>query len=338
MKDILECLARQETLTEKQAAHAMQGIMSGTVEPVHIAAILMGLRSRGETIDELTGFTRAMRDHAIAVRCTDSHAIDLCGTGGDGSGTFNISTAAAFVCAGAGVTVAKHGNRSVSSKCGSADVLDALGIEIDLGPRGVEACLKHAGIAFLFARRFHPAMRHVAPVRRALGVRTCFNMLGPLCNPAGVQRQMVGAFSVHAAELMAGILARLGAVHVITLCSEDGLDEVSLGAPTHGFEVTSGGELRRITVQPEDYHIARAPLTALQGGTAEENARLLEALLSGKPGPHRDVTLLNAAMALRVSGQFADMDDCLATARKSIDSGAAALCLTRLRDASRTAP
>ncbi|HMB90605.1 MAG TPA: anthranilate phosphoribosyltransferase, partial [Rhodothermales bacterium] len=211
MKRFLHILADGETLTQPQAEEAMHLMMQGAAAPEEVAGLLMGLRSRGETLPELVGFTKVMREYAVPVECDDPDAIDLCGTGGDSSGTFNISTAAAFVCAGAGVTVAKHGNRSVSSKCGSADVLDALGVNIELKKEGVERCLDQAGIAFIFAPFFHPAMRFVMPVRKALAVRTFFNILGPLCNPAGVRRQLVGAFTVPIAERMAGILAELDA-------------------------------------------------------------------------------------------------------------------------------
>ncbi len=337
MKAYLDVVSRGGALSEEQAEQAMHWMMEGKVDERQIAGLLMGLRARGETIDELTGFVRAMRAHAVHVMCDDEFAIDLCGTGGDARGTFNISTAASFVCAGAGVTVAKHGNRSVSSQCGSADVLSALGVEIDLGKRGAERCLREAGIAFLFARRFHPAMRHVAPVRRALAARTCFNILGPLCNPARIRRQLVGAFSVEAAKKMADVFARMGATHIVTLTSDDGLDEISLGAPTRAFTVAETGDVRPMIIRTSDYGIANAPVSALAGGMADENAKLLRALLKGETGPRRDVTLLNAAWALRISGRFHDMDACMAAARESIDSGAAERCLARLVEVSRLA-
>ena len=320
----------------------MHVMMQGEAEPEHMAALLMGLRARGETLDELTGFAHVMRNYAVPVTCDDPHAIDLCGTGGDSSGTFNISTAAAFVCAGAGVTVAKHGNRSVSSKCGSADVLAALGVNIELRKAGVEHCLREAGISFIFAPFFHPAMRFVMPVRRSLGVRTFFNILGPLCNPAGVRRQIVGAFSPAVAELMAGILTNLDAEHIITLHAEDGLDEFSLAAPTSVFEYdaqtheTATPHAR--TVQPEDHGMSRTSLSALQGGDAEDNAEILRTLFNGTPGPHRDVVVLNAAYALHTSGRFESLDACFEAARASLDTGAAAKRLALLVEASNDAP
>lgn len=326
MKDYLHILAEGKTLTQEQAAEAMRLMMQGEAEPEHTAGLLMALRARGETLDELVAFTRIMRDYAVPVACDDPHAIDLCGTGGDGSGTFNISTAAAFVCAGAGVTVAKHGNRSISSKCGSADVLAALGVNIELRKEGVERCLDEAGISFIFAPFFHPAMRFVMPIRRSLGVRTFFNILGPLCNPAGVRRQLVGAFNVGVAEQMAAILAALNAEHVMTLHADDGLDEISPAAATTAFEHngTTTATPRRRSIQPEDHGLPRISLDALTGGTAEENAAILRNIFAGSPGPHRDVVLLNAAYALYTSGRFDGIEDCFAAARESIDSGAAA--------------
>ena len=340
MKEFLHVLSLRKTLTQEQAEQAMHVMMQGEAEPEHAAGLLMGLRTRGETLDELTGFTRVMREYAVHVECDDPHAIDLCGTGGDSSGTFNISTAAAFVCAGAGVTVAKHGNRSVSSKCGSPAVLAALGVNIELRKRGVEHCLRKADIAFIFAPFFHPAMRFVMPIRRALGVRTFFNILGPLCNPARVRRQIVGAFSPVVAELMAGILANLDAEHIITLHADDGLDEISLAAATNAFEhqADQTASLRSFTIQPEDHRIERTSLAALHGGDADENAGILRALFAGTPGPHRDVVLLNAAYALHTSGRFDNLAACFDAARESIDSGAAAARLARLVEASNSAP
>ncbi len=343
MKEFLHILSLGETLSQEQAEAAMHLMMRGEAEPEHAAGFLMGLRTRGETLDELVGFTRVMRQYAVHVACDDPHAIDLCGTGGDGSGTFNISTAASFVCAGAGVTVAKHGNRSVSSKCGSADVLAALGVNIELRKDGVERCLRETGIAFIFAPFFHPAMRFVMPIRRKLGVRTFFNILGPLCNPAGVRRQIVGAFNAGVAERMAGILASLDAEHVITLHADDGLDEISLATATTAFEHDADGPgedsaPRRFTIQPEDHGIQRAPLSALLGGDAVDNAAILRDLFAGAPGPHRDVVVINAAYALHTSGRFDSLDACFDAARESIDSGATSAKLDRLVKVSNSTP
>ena len=343
MKSYLYLLANGQTLTQDQAEGAMHLLMRGEAEPEQAAGLLMGLRARGETLDELTGFTRVMRDYAVKVDAGDPDAIDLCGTGGDAKGTFNISTAASFVCAGAGVTVAKHGNRSVSSQCGSADVLEALGVNVELRKDGVEFCLREVGIAFLFAPHFHPAMRHVMTVRRKLGVRTFFNILGPLCNPAGVRRQLVGAFSLRVAQHMTGILARLGAERVVVVHAEDGLDELSLCDPTTVFEYDAEkavrpGEHAGHRVRPEDHALDCYPLEALQGGTADDNAVLLRDILEGKTGPHHDVVLLNAAYALSTSGKFDDLDACFDAARESIGSGAARKKLADLAEVSHAAP
>lgn len=322
----------------------MRLIMQGDTAPEETAGFLLGLGARGETVDELTGFTAVMREFAVPVELDDEHAIDLCGTGGDHASTFNISTTAALVCAGAGVTVAKHGNRSVSSKSGSADVLESLGVVMDLDKEGVEYCLKEAGISFIFAPNFHPAMRHVMPVRRSLGVRTFFNILGPLCNPAGVKRQLIGAFSEDVARTMAGILDRLDSEHVVTVHAEAGMDELSTSCPTTVFEVRNNGagreqveavENHRIT--PEQHGFASCRPEDLAGGTAEENSRILQDILQGETGPRRDIVVLNAGYALYTSGRFDDVDEALDAARESIDSGAARQSLEALVEASQEA-
>lgn len=345
MQEFLRIIAEGDTLTRKQAGEAMRVMLDGLAEPEETAALLMGLRSRGETLDELVGFTEVMRKFAVQVDCEDPHAIDLCGTGGDGSGTFNISTAASFVCAGAGVTVAKHGNRSVSSKCGSADVLETLGVQVELRKRGVEHCLREVGLAFIFAPYFHPALRHVMPVRRKLAVRTFFNILGPLCNPAGVRRQLVGAFSMPVAQIMADILAELDAAHILAVHSDDGMDEISIAAPSRAFEYNEHEDEAEappspqgIEIAPERHGIGRAPLDRIQGGTAEDNAAILRRIFDGEKGPHRDVVVLNATYALLTSGRFDDAASCHAAAEESIDSGAARRKLQRLIDASNDAP
>lgn len=338
MKEFLEVLASGGTLTREQAAEAMHQMLSGLAGPENTAGLLMGLRSRGETTDELVGFTQVMREFATPVRLPDADAIDLCGTGGDGSGTFNISTAAAFVCAGAGVLVAKHGNRSVSSKAGSADVLEVLGVNVELEATGVEYCLEEAGIAFLFAPFFHPAMRFVMPVRRALAVRTFFNILGPLSNPAGVKRQLVGAFDRATAETMAHILSALDAEHVVAVHADDGLDEFSLAAPTNVYEVRRGAAVAERSVAPEDHGLNEASLAALLGGSADENAAIIRRIFEGEAGPPRDVVVLNAGYALHTSGRYASVDDALAAAKESIDSGNALRAVTRLAEASQKAP
>jgi len=343
MNEQLRAVAEGQTLSRAAAEEAMHLLMRGESDPDLIAAFLIGIRARGETVDELVGFTRVMREYAVAVDLDDPHAIDVCGTGGDGSGTFNISTAAALVCAGAGVQVAKHGNRSISSKCGSADVLEALGVRVDLEKAGVERCLKEAGIAFIFAPLFHPAMKHVMPVRRKLGVRTFFNILGPLCNPAGVRRQLVGAFSEETARVIAAILSELDADHVISVHSADGLDEISLAGESMLFEFerrnpANGNGARGRTISPEDHRLRRARVEDLTGGDARHNADLIRRVLTGEPGPRRDVVVLNAAYALSTSGKFDSLDNCLTAARESIDHGAASGVLQKLITASRNAP
>ena len=342
MKEFLQTIADGDPLSRSQAETAMHQMMSGEALPEHTAALLLGLRSRGEKLDELVGFTKTMREFAIDVEIDDPHAIDLCGTGGDGASTFNISTTASLVAAGAGVTVAKHGNRSVSSKSGSADVLEELGIEIELQKKGVEYCLNEAGIAFLFAPYFHPAMKHVMPVRKSLGVRTFFNILGPLCNPAGVTRQIVGAFNTQTAQTMVRILAQLDADHVITLHSNDGMDEVSVSAATTLFEYNASEDNpvpRSREIGPEKHGIDRAGISTLRGGTAQENAKILHDILAGEDhSPRRDVAVLNAAYALHASDKFDDLDACVAAAEESIDSGAALDTLETLAEVSQNAP
>ncbi|MEZ4701750.1 MAG: anthranilate phosphoribosyltransferase [Rhodothermales bacterium] len=338
MNDILTAVAAGDRLSKAQAEQAMHHLMRGEAGPEQIAGFLLGLRARGESLDELAAFTRVMREYAVRVESPDPDAIDLCGTGGDRSGTFNISTTAAFVCAGAGVTVAKHGNRSISSQCGSADVLKALGVDIELGKEGVEYCLREAGIAFIFAPYFHPALKHVMPVRRALGVRTFFNILGPLCNPAGVRRQLVGAFSRDVAETMAAILGRLGAQHVVAVHADDGLDEFSTAATASVFEVRSAAPPSLSRISASDFGLGEASLNAVRGGSAEENAGILTRVLEGTAGPHRDIVLLNAAFALSTSGRYPTVDDALEAARQSLDSGAAMRALDALREVSAQAP
>ncbi len=342
MNEFLQIIADGDPLSRSEAEEAMAQMMKGNASHEHMAALLMGLRTRGETLDELVGFTRTMREFAVPVELDDPHAIDLCGTGGDGADTFNISTTASIVAAGAGVTVAKHGNRSVSSKSGSADVLESLGVKIDLKKEGVERCLEEAGIAFLFAPEFHPAMRHVMPVRKSLGVRTFFNILGPLCNPAGVTRQIVGAFNTKTAQTMVRILAQLDADHVITLHSKDGMDEVSISAATTLFEYDTSDDNpvpRSREVGPEKHGFDRSAASTLQGGTADENAKILYDILSGEDqSPRRDVVVLNAAYALHTSDQFDSLDDCVAAAEESIDSGATLDTLETLAEVSQKVP
>lgn len=336
LRHALTRLSTGHELTPDEAESVMHSLLRGDASPEQTAGLLMGLRSRGETVEELASFTRIMREYAIPVRSPDPATVDIVGTGGDHSGSFNISTAAMFAAAGAGATVAKHGNRSVSSLCGSADVLESLGVRIDLPAEGVEACLREAGVGFMFAPLFHPALRFVMPVRRALGVRTFFNILGPLCNPAGVRRGVFGAFSGDIAETSAEILSRLGAEHVFAVHAQDGLDEFSPGAPTRVFEQRGPGAPTVRSVRPEDLGLASAPLEAVRGGRADVNADILRAVLAGRRGPHRDVVVLNAAFALVTAGVAENPQDGARKAEAALDDGSAARKLDRLVDVSRS--
>jgi anthranilate phosphoribosyltransferase len=318
------------------AAGAVAGeILAGEATPGQIGSFLTALRLRGERPEHVAAFARVMRGHARPVEIDDrAGLVDTCGTGGDGSGTFNISTAAALIAAGAGARVAKHGNRAMSGKCGSADVLAALGVRIDAEPTVVARCLREAGVAFFFAPVFHEAMRHAGPVRREIGIRTIFNMLGPLSNPAGAARQLIGVYDERLTEVFARVLADLGAVHAMVVHGADGLDEITLTGPTRVTE-TKDGVARTYEIEPESFGLKRAPREALLGGTPEENAATIRAILEGAPGPKRDVAELNAAAALVVGGRARDLAEGLALARGAIDSGAARGALERLVEASR---
>jgi anthranilate phosphoribosyltransferase len=307
-------------LSSAEMREAMNEIMDGDVSPAQVAALLVALAIKGETADEVAGAASAMREHAIAVS-PRAGAIDVCGTGGDGSGTFNISTAVAFVVAGAGVPVAKHGNRAMSSRCGSADVLEALGVRIGTAPDRTAQILLEQSIAFLFAQAHHPAMRHVAPVRREIGVRTLFNILGPLTNPAGVRRQVVGVAQQSTRRLVAEALGRLGSERAAAVHGCDGLDEVTLSGPTSVAEWT-GDAVIEYEIAPEEADLQRRDAD-LRGGDATENAIAIRSVLDGHAGDQRDVVLLNAALALRVAGAATDLRAGRAQAERSIDSGAA---------------
>lgn len=329
IQETIEYIITGHSLTREEAGAAMQTLMSGEATPAQSAAFLIALRMRGETVEEITGLAETMRALATPVKTSRSPLVDTCGTGGDRSGTFNISTAAAFVVAGAGVGVAKHGNRSATSKCGSADVLEALGVRIDCSAKTVGHCIDEAGIGFLFARYFHSAMKHVAPVRVELGVRTVFNVLGPLTNPAGADGQVMGVFDGRLIETLANVLLGLGARHAFVVAGSDGLDELTLTGPSRVAEAC-GGEVTVYEITPEQFGLERCSLDVLTAGEAAENAAVLTDILKGKQGPHRDITLLNAAPAI-VAGQSAtDLAEGLEKARKSIDSGAALAKLEQL--------
>ena len=321
VRHAIAALVERRDLTEAEAAACMEQIMSGEATPAQLGAFLVALRMKGETVDELVGMARVMREKSLHVQ-VDGLLLDTCGTGGDASGSFNVSTAAAFVAAGAGARVAKHGNRAMTSACGSADVLEALGAKIDLAPDGVAACIERAGFGFMFAQAFHPAMKHVAPVRREIGVRTVFNVLGPLTNPAGATTQVVGVGDAALAEKLAYVLERLGTAHALVVCGQDGLDEVSVSAPTSVFDVQGGAVVSR-TFSPAEAGLAEHPAGAVRGGSPAENAAALRDVLAGEPGARRDFTLINAAAALVAGGFALTVLGGVALAATSIDSGAA---------------
>jgi len=321
-------------LSEEEAAGAMREIMAGEATPAQIGAFLIALRMKGETVEEIAGMAQVMREQALRVE-VDGPVLDTCGTGGDAQGTFNVSTAAAFVAAGAGVRVAKHGNRAMSSACGSADVLEALGAKIDLSPEQVSRCIDEAGIGFMFAQAFHPAMKHAAGPRRELGVRTVFNILGPLTNPARAKAQLLGVARPELAPKMAAVLQRLGCQHALVVHGEDGLDELSLSGPSTVHEVR-GGSIREYNVSPEELGLKRAPLEAVRGGTPEENASALRVVLGGEEGPLRDIVVLNAAAALVAADAAADLRQGVRKAQEAIDSGSAMERLERFIEVSRS--
>ncbi|MEW6271340.1 MAG: anthranilate phosphoribosyltransferase [Thermodesulfobacteriota bacterium] len=312
-----------------EAAAAFDEIMGGAATPALIGAFLAALRARGETVDVVVAAARTMRRHAERVVTRRAPLVDTCGTGGDGASTISISTAAALIAAGAGAAVAKHGNRGASGRFGGADVLEALGVRIDLGPRAAGRCLDEVGMAFLFAPRMHPAMRHAAPVRRELGIRTVFNLLGPLTNPAGVTRQVIGVPSTEALELVGGALQALGTEHALVVHSRDGLDEISLGAPTDALELRDGAPVERV-LTAADFGLAAVPVEELRAETAAHSAEAVRALLEGRPGPITDVVLANAAAALYVSGLAATLPEGVAKALDAVRSGAARDVLERL--------
>ena len=317
----IEAVASGSDLDADAAAAVLHEIMEGRASEAGAAAFLVALRTKGKTVDEVVGLARAMRGLAKGVDAGRDDLLDTAGTGG-GRPTFNVSTTAAFVAAGAGCPVAKHGNRSATGTCGSADVLEALGARIDLEPAAVEDCIRTVGFGFMFAPLHHAAMRHVVPVRRELGVRTVFNALGPLTNPAGATLQLIGVSDPDRLEIMARALGELGGRSALVVSSEDGLDEISASGPTRAVEL-SGGRTRSLTIRPEDAGIEPAPPDALRAGTPERNAEIVHAVLGGTSGPERSVTVMNAAAALYVAGRAESLADGARDAEESIDSGAA---------------
>ncbi len=332
MKEYLEKVIEGRDLTAEEAAAALELIMTGQATDAQIAALLAGLRAKGETVDEIVGFARTMRLHSVKVRAVDPNAIDMCGTGGDGKGTFNISTVASFVVAGAGVTVAKHGNRSVSSRSGSADLFESLGVKIQLSPDQIERCLNDVGVAFLFAPTFHPAMKSAAKARTEMGIRTIFNILGPLTNPAGVTKQLVGTFSPQVQRKLAEAIRALSSERTCVVHSESGLDEVSVSGRTRVYEVAGDAELREYAVSAESFGLSDGGGNGVSGGTPAENAEIARRVLEGEKGPARDVVLANAALGIYVSGKSANFDDASARAREALDSRRAIGVLKRLQE------
>jgi anthranilate phosphoribosyltransferase len=328
LKSIIAKVATGATLSRDEAASAFDAMMSGEATPSQMGGLLMALRVRGETVDEITGAVSAMRGKMLRVTAP-ADAVDVVGTGGDGSGSVNVSTCASFIVAGAGVPVAKHGNRALSSRSGAADVLASLGVRIDLSPEKVGRCVKEAGIGFMFAPAHHPAMKNVGPTRVELATRTIFNLLGPLSNPAGVRRQMVGVFSKQWVQPLAQVLKNLGAESVWVVHGSDGLDEITLTGPT-SVAALENGNIRSFEVTPEEAGLPRTGAGSLKGGDADANAVALKSVLEGKPSAYRDVALLNAAAALIVAGRASNLRDGVAIGTQSLDSGAAAAKLKQL--------
>jgi anthranilate phosphoribosyltransferase len=315
-------------LSREESSHVFDIMMSGEATPSQMGGLLMALRVRGETVDEIAGAVATMRSKMLTVEAP-AGAIDVVGTGGDGAGSYNISTCAAFIVAGAGVPVAKHGNRALSSKSGAADVLMALGIKIDLDPAAISRCIKEAGIGFMFAPQHHPAMKHVGPTRVELGTRTIFNLLGPLSNPANVRRQMVGVYARQWIEPVAEVLKTLGSERAWVVHGSDGLDEITTTGTTAVAELANGN-IRTFEIKPEDAGIGRAKSEDLKGGDGVHNAEALKAVLDGKPGAYRDIALMNAAASLVVAGKANTLADGAQLAAQSIDSGAAKARLEKL--------
>lgn len=335
IRDHLIHIVRGHDLSEDQAADAMEEIMTGVATAAQVAALLTALHLKGETDAEIAGMARVMREKAIPVGY-DAPLLDTCGTGGDGAGTFNISTTAALIAAGAGAVVAKHGNRAMSSVCGSADVLEGLGVNIELDADGVARCFRQAGIGFMFAQKFHPAMRFVGPVRREIGIRTVFNVLGPLSNPARAHYQVLGVADPSLAEKLAHALVLLGTRHALVVHGHGGLDELTLSGPNLIIEVRTGQPLRRYELDPAGLGLTPAPREALVGGNVATNVAMVRAILSGaNTGSQRDVVLLNAAAALVAADHAADLREGLQQARRSLESGAAQERLERLVAVSR---
>lgn len=329
IKEAIAKLVVNEDLTEAETVVVMNEIMTGGASGPQIASFITALRMKGETVAEITGAARVMREKATKIDSPGDGVVDTCGTGGDEAMTFNISTAAAFVTAGCNIPVAKHGNRSISSRCGSADVLSALGVNIEAEASRVEDCIKEAGVGFLFAPMLHGAMRHAQLVRRELGIRTIFNMLGPLTNPAGAKRQVIGVYDPALTDMFAKVLANLGSRHAFIVRGEDGLDEITLTTETRVTELKDG-EVKTYHIRPEDFGFERCPPAELKGGDPVINAAIIKDVLTGKKGPCRDIVILNSAAAIAASGIVNGFKEGIAEARGSIDSGEAFKKLKKL--------
>jgi len=321
IKEAIQTLVSGKSLTRDEAAAVMEEIMEGKATPSQLGAFLTALRIKGETADEIAGLASVMRAKAVRVTVNEP-VLDIVGTGGDGSGTFNISTAAAFVAAGAGIKVAKHGNHAASSQCGSADVLEALGVKIELSAEGVKRCIEEVGIGFMFAPAFHPAMKHAAPTRREIGIRTVFNILGPLTNPAHAQYQVIGVPSEELQEKIAAALLHMDVKHALVVHGEDGLDEITITGKTTVSELKDG-EISIYSISPEDFGLPKADSKSLKGGTVGKNAAIMRGVLSGVPGPKQDVVLLNAAAGLVAGDRVPALKQGVDLAKQVIDSGKA---------------
>ena len=322
MPAAIRAVIEHHNLSAKEMYSVMQTIMTGEATPAQIGGFLIGLRMKGETVDEITAAARVMRELAARVDVSGPHLVDTCGTGGDAATTFNISTASAFVVAAAGGKVAKHGNRSVSSKSGSADVLEAAGVNLDLSPEQVARCVNEVGVGFMFAPKHHSAMRHAIGPRKEMGVRTIFNVLGPLTNPAGAPNQVLGVYSNQWVEPLAEVLKQLGSEHVLVVHSQDGMDEISVGAPTFVAELNNE-KIETYTIEPEDFGIERSDIAELGVDSAEESLAMIKTVFEGKKGPARDIVQLNAGAAIYAAGLTATLADGIAKAGEVIDSGVA---------------
>ncbi len=331
IQEAIKILSNGENLTASQMETVMEEIMSGKVDMPQIISFLMNLDRKGETVEEITAAASVMRRHVTRIHVDKEPLLDTCGTGGDRKGSFNVSTVVAFVASGCGITVAKHGNRSVSSCCGSADILEALGININMAKDKIERCLNDVGIAFLFAPNLHPAMKYAMPARKQIGTRTIFNILGPLTNPAGATHQLVGVYDRHLTDKLAAVLGNLGTIHALVVYSEDGLDEIATTAKTFVCEEYKG-KLNSYEINPENFGFSKVELEDLKGGTVSNNVKIMLDVLNGKPGPHRDIVVLNAAAAIYVCDKAESIKEGIGLACESIDSGKALKKLELLKE------